>query len=225
MTRTRRRRARMSARILGVVRSRRKQRQPVRIGDGCVVAVRIPGPDRGDRAPERVRILGVEAGDQPVSGDDRRHRHEPRGIGDAQRVIVDEPAERGMCLLDRGLTPEASRQRLFGGAGRARPGADLLHLVVARAQRRLESGGGPTGRNWLGVEAEGPHVRHVGADRRRLRGRIQTPGIGGIGRGVRDRRAEAVVGTQGDQFLATCSPSATPSAFAWPSGIVPSDWT
>ena len=60
------------------------------------------GPDGGDRPPERVVVLGVEAGDERVGVGHGHHRHEPRRVHDVQAVVEHELAERAVCLLDRG---------------------------------------------------------------------------------------------------------------------------
>ena len=110
--------ARVGARVLGVVRCRWEQRRPRRVPDGCVVAVGVAGADGGDRPPERVGVLGVEAGDEGVGVGDRAHRHEPCGVDDVEVVVDHEPAERASGLLDGWFGPEPGGQRLLGGAGR-----------------------------------------------------------------------------------------------------------
>ena len=149
-----------------------EQRRPRGIAHGRLVAVRVAGADRGDRPPERVVVLRVEAGDESVGVGHGDHRHEPCRLDDVQIVVEDELAEGAMCLLHRGLRPEPGCQRLLGGPRRARARADLLDLVVLACpplavERRRSVRPELVG----GLEAERPHQPEVGADRRRRRRR------------------------------------------------------
>ena len=166
----------------------------------AAVAVRVAGADRGDRPPERVVVLRVEAGDEGVGVGHGDHRHEPCRLDDVQLVVEDELAERATGLLHRGLRPEPGGQGLLGGPRRARARADLLDLVVLAcpplaAQLRRSVRPELVG----GVEAERLHEPEVGADRRRGRGRDPHAGDRRVRRRVGHRRPEAVAGTQGDE--------------------------
>ena len=104
-----------------------------------------------------------------------------------------------MCLLHRGLRPEAGCQGLLGGSRRARARADLLDLVVVACpllavERRRSVGPELVS----GIEAERPHQPEVGADRRRGRRREPPPGDRWVRRRVGHRRPEAVAGTDSD---------------------------
>src|ERR1043166_4710486 len=86
-------------------------------------------------------------------------------------MVEDELAEAGMCLLDRRLAPETRRERLLGRARRVRARADLLHLVVVLCPAPARERRWPNGSELVRrVEAERPHVRQVGAERRRRQG-------------------------------------------------------
>src|SRR6476619_1515723 len=56
----------MSAWVGGIRRGVPYLRKPIGIGIGLGIAVRIGRADRGYRAPEIVRVLGIVEGDDPV---------------------------------------------------------------------------------------------------------------------------------------------------------------
>ena len=162
-----------------------------------VVAVGVAGSDGGDRPPQRVGVLGVEAGDEGVGVGHRPHRVEPGRVDDVELVVEHEPAERAAGLLHGCFTPEPCGQRLLGGARGARGGADLLDLVVV-------VGPAPAVERWRpvrselvgGAQAERIHQPEVRTDRRRRRRRQPHPRdrwvrrrVGRPGRGSRRRSA------------------------------------
>ena len=183
-----------------MVRCARQQCRPRRVGDGGVVAVGVTGSDGGDRPPQRVGVLGVEAGDEGVGVGHRPHRVEPCRVDDVELVVEHEPAERATGLLNGCFTPEPCGQRLLGGPRGARGGADLFDLVVVVCPAPAVERWRPARSELVGgAQAERIHQPEVRTDRRRRCRRQPHPRDGWVRRRVGDRGAEAVIGPQVDQ--------------------------
>src|SRR5512132_3321182 len=115
-------------------------------------------------------------------------------------MVGDELAIGAVSLLDRRLSTEPRRQRLLRCARRARPRADLLHLVVLASPAAARQPWRPTGAELARpTEAERSHVRHVRAERRRRRRGDPDSRDRWIRRNVLHGYTEAVVGALPDE--------------------------
>ena len=148
---------------------RRDEAQPARITGEC----RVPaaGPDRGDRTPEHVVVLGVPAGDQGVGARCGQHGEETGVVLDRDARGGRDSAPRAVPLEHGLVTPEPPDVGLLRRTGAVRHRSQRLHLVVVtNPVRGVERG------RFLGAELvralQGP--RHDGAGPGRLR--RQEPG-------------------------------------------------
>ena len=189
-----------------------------------IVAVGVAGADRGDRPPEGVVVLRVEAGDEGigvVTETIAMNRDAATMSSSWSRTnLRKEPC----ACWTGGSAQNRAASGLLGGPRRARARAELLDLVVVACpapavERRRSVGPELVGR----VEAERPHQAEVSANRRRGRRRDPDPGDRRVRRRIRSpepgsRRRRARRSRAGDAV-----PAATPSVLAWPSGIVASE--
>ena len=133
------------------------ERRPARIALGRVVTVDITVADGRDRAPEVVRVLGVEDRDQRVVHGHRGGRQEPRVLGHVAAGHGGDRARHRPVDGGSGRLPELGDDGLLRATLGAVLPADRLDLVVVTRPRRA----GQAGRG------AGPELIPAGHDPRR----------------------------------------------------------